>query len=242
MKPPLFRALQGLALSLGSPLGWLALRVSGGADPFIELVWHTGIYLYLTFGTAAAFVAFGWYVGHHEERQLERALHDELTGLYNLRYFRRRLQDEVGFARRHHHAVALLVGDLDWFKRVNDTWGHGAGDRVLAAVAHALVRMRRRGDTVARIGGEEFGIILPETDLPEALEVAERMRRAITALCFPAGEGPPEGITISFGAAASPAGAPLDAPTLRARADAALYQAKQSGRDRVSPAIPALAA
>jgi diguanylate cyclase (GGDEF)-like protein len=234
------RALQGLALSLASPLGWLLLRWLDGAHPWLELVWHPGVYVYLLLGTAAAFGSFGWYVGQQEARHRENSLHDALTGIYNTRYFRQRLDDERAFAARHDRPLALLVGDLDWFKKVNDTWGHVAGDRVLAAVAGAMMALRRRGDTIARIGGEEFGMILPETDLAEAVRVAERLREAVAALRFDAGfRGDPYGVTISFGAAAMVAGETLTAEALYERADRAMYAAKQAGRNRVSTGEPA---
>lgn len=243
------RALQGLALSAGSPLGWLLLRWLGGAHPWIELVWHPGVYLYMLLGTAAVFGAFGWYVGRQEALHRDNSLHDALTGLYNTRYFWQRFGDERAFAERHGRPLALLIGDIDLFKKVNDTWGHVAGDRVLAEVARALMDLRRRGDTVARIGGEEFGVILPETDLAEAVRVAERLREAVGALRFDAGfRGDPYGVTMSFGAAAMGADERLTPEALYDRADTAMYAAKRAGRNRVStgaagyPAAPLAAA
>lgn len=239
------RALQGLGLSLVSPLGWLLLRWLDGANLWLELAWRPGIYLYLLFGTAAAFVTFGWYVGRQEERHRENSLHDALTGLYNTRYFWQRLEDEHGFAVRHRRPLALLIGDIDWFKSVNDQWGHTAGDRVLATVADALMRLRRRGDTIARIGGEEFGVILPETGMAEAVHVAERLRGAVAALRFDAGfrGGDPYAVTMSFGAAVSPLEHPETFRALYERADQAMYAAKRAGRNRVgtgpAPRAPA---
>ena len=236
MRRPHIRALQGLVLSVGSPLGWLLLRWLDGANLFLELVWRPGIYIYLLFGTAAAFAGFGWYVGRQEERYRDFSLHDSLTGLYNTRYFRQRLEEEHGFALRHRRPLALLVGDLDWFKNINDQRGHVAGDRVLAAVAGALMRGRRRGDTIARIGGEEFGMILPETGLAEALQVAERLREAVAALRFDAGfrSGQPYGITISFGAVVLALEPPETVQSLYERADAAMYAAKRAGRNCIA--------
>jgi diguanylate cyclase (GGDEF)-like protein len=234
MRRPRVRALQGLALAVGSPLGWLALRAADGADPLLELLWRPGVYLYMLFGTALVFGAFGAYVGRQEERHRENSLHDALTDLYNTRYFWRRLREEQAFAVRHARPLALLVGDIDFFKRVNDRYGHAAGDRVLAAIADALMGLRRRGDTVARVGGEEFALILPETDLREAVQVAERLREAVAALRFDFEPGAkPLAVTMSFGAVANGTAAPLAASTLYTLADAAMYHAKQSGRNRV---------
>ena len=236
MKRPLVRALQGLVLSAGSPLGWLALQWYYGNAPGLELASHPGVYLYMLIGTAFAFSSFGWYVGWQEEQYRESSLHDELTGIYNRRYFWRCLMDEKAFADRHKHPLALLIGDIDLFKRVNDTYGHAAGDQVLAAVAGALMKLRRRGDTVARVGGEEFAVILPESGLADAVQTAERLREAIGALSFEFdGAGrKPFAVTISFGAAATPGQDWLTAADLFRQADAAMYRAKQSGRNRVA--------
>ena len=239
MKRPAVRALQGLALSLGSPLGWLLIRWLDGANLWLELVWRPGIYLYLLFGTAGAFAAFGWYVGRQEDRHRQNSLHDALTGLYNRRYFRDRLEDEHAFALRHRRPLALLIGDLDWFKRINDMWGHAAGDRVLAGVAGAMMRLRRRGDTIARIGGEEFGVILPETDLDEAIRVAERIREAVAELRFDGARSRlGYGVTMSFGAVVLPPDASESVAALYDRADAAMYAAKGAGRNRVATGAP----
>src|SRR5258707_343548 len=135
MKRPVVRALQGLALSVGSPLGWLALQWYEGSHPLIELLWHPGIYVYMLVCTALAFAGFGWYLGWQEELFRDNSLHDALTGLYNPRYFWLRLGDEQAFAARHRRPLSLLIGDLDLFKRVNDTHGHAVGNRVLVAVA-----------------------------------------------------------------------------------------------------------
>ncbi len=228
------RALQGVALSAGAPLGWLALQWLGGHDLGAELA-RPGVYVYMFVGSALAFVGFGWYAGAQEERYRETSLHDALTGLYNSRYFWGRLEDESGFAQRHGRPLALLIADLDFFKRVNDTWGHKAGDHVLASAAAAMLQARRRGDTLARVGGEEFAVILPETTLGEAEQVAQRLRAAVATLRF-AFERPPVrdfAITLSIGAAESLPERPLTPVDLFERADAAMYRAKQGGRDRV---------
>jgi len=234
MKKPMTRALQGASLAAVAPLGWMALQWLGGHDLGTELSQRPGAYVYMFFVSALAFTGFGWYAGAREEYHRENSLHDALTGLYNSRYFWGRLEDECSFAQRHGRPLALLIGDLDFFKRVNDTWGHQAGDRVLASVAAALMQARRRGDTVARVGGEEFAIILPETALAEARPVAERLRMAVAALrfSFERPEVHDFSIAISFGVAVSLPEAPLPAAELFRRADAAMYRAKQGGRDR----------
>jgi diguanylate cyclase (GGDEF)-like protein len=238
MKKPLVRALQGVGLSLGAPLGWMALQWLGGHHHSAELPQRPGVYVYMFVGSALAFIGFGWYSGTQEERHRETSLHDALTGLYNSRYFWGRLEDECSFAQRHGRPLALLIGDLDFFKRVNDTWGHQAGDHVLASVAAALMRGRRRGDTIARVGGEEFAVILPETGPVEAAQVAERLRAAVAAqrFSFERPEVRDFVVTMSFGVAAAAPERKLSAAQMFERADRAMYRAKQGGRDRVMAA------
>lgn len=159
----------------------------------------------------------------------ELASTDELTGLPNQRSFNEFVAVEIERARRHGRPLSLVLFDLDHFKLVNDTHGHPVGDRVLAEAARRLGRLARAQDTVARVGGEEFAWVLPETDGAGALQAAERAREAIGGAPFPVA-GP---LTVSAGLceleAAGPAAA---APDLFRLADVALYRAKQAGRNR----------
>ncbi|PWT79673.1 MAG: diguanylate cyclase response regulator [Acidobacteria bacterium] len=158
----------------------------------------------------------------------EAAFTDHLTGLPNRRRFERQLDREVARTLRYGHAFSLLMLDIDHFKLVNDTHGHEAGDQTLSRLGRVLQEGTRGIDLASRIGGEEFSVILTETDLIGALEVAERLRLAIKALEVP-GVG---GITASFGVAEFPS----DAQTAReliTLADNALYMAKREGRDRI---------
>jgi diguanylate cyclase (GGDEF)-like protein len=125
----------------------------------------------------------------------------------------------------------VVVCDLDYFKRVNDTYGHGAGDFVLHVFGERLLGTLREADLAGRIGGEEFLMVLPETDLSGARPFAERLRKAIASTPIPLPSGALS-ITCSLGIAERTA-ADLEAGQLLARADAALYQAKSSGRDQV---------
>jgi len=158
----------------------------------------------------------------------EAAFTDHLTGLANRRRFERQLEREVARTRRYGHPFCLLVLDIDHFKLVNDTYGHEGGDEALRRLGHVLQTGTRGVDTAARIGGEEFGIILTETDFEHGLEVAERLRKTISETDIPeAGH-----ITVSIGLAEF--AEPLrDGRELYASADAALYEAKRRGRDRV---------
>ncbi|BDG09148.1 GGDEF domain-containing response regulator [Anaeromyxobacter paludicola] len=173
---------------------------------------------------------------------------DPLTGLHNRRHLQERLAQELSRARRYGGPLSLLLVDLDHFKRVNDGYGHQAGDAALRAVAGILRTTLRTLDVCARFGGEEFAVLMPATDWSGALTVAERLRRRIAAaplLTAPALREPSAGpvevrMTASLGAAFMASGAQVGADELVRAADAALYRAKQQGRDATCLA-PALA-
>lgn len=159
---------------------------------------------------------------------------DPLTGLLNRRALVERLTTEMERALRYDTSVALLLVDLDHFKRVNDTHGHLAGDGVLRGVAELLTEEARSSDLVARYGGEEFLVVLPETDDAGAAVLAERMRERVAGHTFRAWEdGHTLRLTASIGVATFPAARIESVEDLFARADAALYRAKAEGRDRV---------
>jgi diguanylate cyclase (GGDEF)-like protein/PAS domain S-box-containing protein len=150
---------------------------------------------------------------------------DVVTGLANNRIFGERLIAEAERSRRHGRELSVVILDLDWFKSVNDTHGHAVGDRVLAEAARRLAAQTRHGELMARVGGEEFGWILPETGSANALMAAERARRAIEAEPFD-GVGT---VTVSAGVSSLEAGGDVEA--LMRMADGALYRAKASGRN-----------
>jgi len=157
---------------------------------------------------------------------------DELTRLANRRALGRRLDREIERAERFGHPLAVVAIDIDFFKILNDTAGHPTGDAALRVVAASLVAGVRRIDTVARMGGEEFLVLLPETALDEARVVAEKLRERIESETVPGGATQPGGrLTISLGVAALLPGETAEA--LLARADEALYAAKRHGRNRV---------
>jgi len=167
--------------------------------------------------------------------QLEQlATTDGLTGLYNHRQFYARLAEEVKRAKRYQHPLSLIMGDIDLFKQYNDTRGHVAGDKVLKIIAELISENARENDLVARYGGEEIAVILPETELATALVVAERMRSIIETSpeLLDVALQPGSPITMSFGIAQ------LDEATESPKgfvrlADAMLYRAKKNGRNRV---------
>jgi diguanylate cyclase (GGDEF)-like protein len=170
--------------------------------------------------------------------QAERlATTDGLTGLLNRRTFNGQLQRRLREAQRYNRPLSMLLLDIDHFKKVNDTYGHPAGDAVLRGVAQLLQNQARETDIVARFGGEEMALILPETDGRGALAIAERIRKGVAAAAHPTEQGNLR-VTASIGLATWPGAAP-DADTLVEAADKALYRAKEGGRNRVCAANPA---
>jgi diguanylate cyclase (GGDEF)-like protein len=167
------------------------------------------------------------------QRVREISITDELTSLYNYRYFRLRLRDEVFRSQRTGRPLSLVILDVDYFKNYNDTLGHPAGDQVLKQIAKILRNSIRDTDVAARYGGEEFCVILPEVDRNGARIFAERLRKAIEDHPFYKEEIQPNGkLTVSAGAATYPDDARI-IKELLVRADNALYRAKRMGRNRV---------
>lgn len=165
-------------------------------------------------------------------RRLERlAITDELTGLFNRRHLVHKLDMESARAWRYHNHLALLMLDLDRFKEINDRYGHACGDYILKEVAQILDDNTRSSDIVARFGGEEFTIILLETDGDRAYKVAENLRRIIYEKKFEY-EGQPIHLSVSIGLATYPDVA-LSPDELLRKSDQAMYQAKEAGRNKV---------
>src|SRR5829696_6691522 len=172
---------------------------------------------------AAQLVAYGLTV----DRLRSEADQDFLTGLANRRRFRKALGQEVERWRRYRMPCALLLLDIDHMKRVNDTHGHPAGDRVIRSVADVLAELSRDNDTAARLGGEEFALLLAGTDSEKAVAAAERVRVAVAERPLPeVGR-----FTVSLGVAACPSNAKSERELFSA-SDAALYAAKREGRNR----------
>lgn len=170
------------------------------------------------------------------ETELEQmATRDPLTGLLNRREMSRVLDEELQRARRYQRPMAVLWVDFDHFKDVNDTYGHAAGDSVLRSISRLLLGSVRSVDSIGRFGGEEFVIVLPEMDLEEAQETAERLRRKVAEEPQPLGNGEAVPLTISVGVAVYPDHGQT-ASTLCAAADKAMYLAKDRGRNCVAMA------
>jgi len=169
------------------------------------------------------------------ERLTLMATTDSLTGIANRRHFFERAGEELIRASRNDHPLCLLLLDIDHFKVINDTHGHQAGDTVLRKMAGRIDEMLRGSDLFGRLGGEEFGILLPETDMPAAIAIAERIRQHVSGLVI-THENLKLSVTVSLGVAQFPSdGERFD--LLFAEADRRLYRAKESGRNRVYPAV-----
>ena len=166
-----------------------------------------------------------------KEKLLMMAVTDELTGLFNRRYFMNRLNQEFERVKRYESAFTFIMIDIDHFKRINDIHGHLAGDSALKNAADILKKALRLTDTVGRIGGEEFAILLPETEIDHGVEIAERLRRKIdeSELRY---ESAKLKLTISAGISDSVL-SDETADSILKRADTALYRAKEEGRNRV---------
>lgn len=167
---------------------------------------------------------------------LDLADRDYLTGVANRRAFTDRARTEIQRSRRHKRPLSILLIDADHFKRINDVHGHLVGDAVLVALAKTLEAGARREDIIGRIGGEEFALLLPETALPQARELAERLRRAMAGYPIHA-HGKSIEVTVSIGMASVPldVGDPLTAAL--GTADSMLYKAKEAGRNCVWPKL-----
>jgi diguanylate cyclase (GGDEF)-like protein len=162
----------------------------------------------------------------------EVAIRDGLTNLYNRRFFAARLESEVARARSERAPLTVILIDVDHFKRINDLWGHAAGDAVLQRVADTLITYVHPYEMSARFGGEEFVALLPGASLADGTEIAERIREAIAHLSIPAlGAHATPHVTASLGVASLGPG-PETASDLLRRADQAMYDAKARGRNR----------
>jgi len=172
-------------------------------------------------------------VVQHEDQLEELAYADPLTKLGNRRYFEQTFEKELARARRSNQQLSLAILDVDHFKQINDTWGRPVGDRVLVAVARSILQSLRSYDSAARVGGEEFTVLLPGASLADSIRIVERVRTDIHAHAHVVADGQIVTFTCSAGLASleSPADTGQE---LMLAADRALYRAKNSGRDRIA--------
>jgi len=170
-------------------------------------------------------------IGLLQSKLRSQAIRDPLTNLFNRRYLEETLDRELARAAREGYSVCVVMMDLDHFKKVNDTYGHEAGDHVLKALANTLAEQSRRGDFACRFGGEEFVVVMPNIGIDTAFQRAEKLRRSLNSLYVPYG-GHNLTVTISMGIASYPMNGETREEVLRA-ADSAMYAAKKAGRDHI---------
>lgn len=167
------------------------------------------------------------------EKKLEHlATRDTLTGLYNRNELERRIKKDMALAVRYEHPISFFLMDIDYFKRINDRHGHQAGDRVLRSLADTMNKSVRNTDYIARYGGEEFVVVLPETTISMAEEIAERLRNEVDDTAIEFDDSERLSITISVGVSAYPENGKVWTELIKA-ADSAMYAAKNHGRNRV---------
>jgi len=201
-----------------------AASLDAGADDFVTKPW-TKVVLLARLRNGAR------HIRDEREKQL-LMITDSLSGAFNRRQLTKQLPSEISRATRDSHPLTLIMVDVDGFKQINDRYGHVVGDQVIAGLSQRVRGLIREADWVARYGGEEFAIVLPETPLEKAIEVAERFRRELAEvpLATTAGELT---VTASFGVAELSVGTD-SADSLLDRADKAMYESKRGGRNRVS--------
>ncbi|HVG27425.1 MAG TPA: GGDEF domain-containing protein [Acidobacteriaceae bacterium] len=236
---PKVRALRaparGLAAMLMVLMSVFLLRVAVSLQPSnqrnagVETLGHHATMVCVTL---LGFSFVGMFVAEAKRRLHEETRLDSLTGLRNRRAFEEIAQQEILLAGREGSPLTLLMMDLDFFKKLNDTWGHALGDRALRAFGGVLLTATGSGDAVARLGGEEFAMLLPGRSARSALGVAERLRATVEGLRLSEGDELVR-FTVSIGISSMrPGETSIDA--MFRRADQALYQAKRDGRNRVT--------
>jgi diguanylate cyclase (GGDEF)-like protein len=230
-------ACAGGLLSAGAPLGLFAVR--GPAEDEGSTSWRRAVreaakeprdYIYVALSTAIAFTLFGYVLGRQADRLAELSETDPLTGLSNVRGLLERLEIELARTRRYREPLALLLVDLDGLKRINDRFGHHAGDEAIRILADAIRSQLRETDFAARWGGDEFAVVAPNTTENAAVALAERIRSSILR------QGKGWTLSGSVGVATiDPRTKEVieDPAALMRAADAALYEAKRTGRNKV---------
>jgi diguanylate cyclase (GGDEF)-like protein len=202
-------------------------RVRGldlGADDYITKPF--------SFSELLARIRVGSRVVQYQQRLEYQTQVDSLTGLFNRRAFEKKIQEEFERSKRYHNSLSVLILDIDNFKMINDTYGHHGGDAALVKIAETFKEKTRQSDFASRYGGEEFVLILPETDQESALQVANKIHASIRSCAFGTAARPFT-LTVSIGVSSTSARFYADWRDLVDDADRALYVAKNSGKDRV---------
>ncbi len=226
------RTVQTVLLAILADISFVSVEVAAGLNPLAEFRQHPLLYFYIFLGTILTFGVFGSIIGHREDMLGKMAYSDPLTGLFNSRHLWARIHGEFALAGRHSTPVSLVIFDLDNFKKVNDDHGHPVGDHFLQLVGQTIQSMMREGEIAARVGGEEFALLLPHTSAKEATIVAERICHAIGQGRIKV-DGYELGVTMSAGVACTLDHVGQSAEAIYRLADQALLRAKREGRNRV---------
>ena len=230
------RAAQGFLLGVGAPLGWMCITHVMGLtrhDPLYEAV----LYAYMAVGSILVIVGFALAISKSEEHFAKMSLLDPLTSLYNSRYLLTRADQEFALYQRTSQDMALIMGDIDHFKYVNDQYGHSVGDIVLQQVAKIMQNSARKVDIVARVGGEEFAVLVPNSKSKGAIILAERIRAKVEETPIMIPDGRSINVKLSLGVSSTEEFIPEVFNELYESADNALYRAKRDGRNRVVKAV-----
>lgn len=227
------RILQFFWFAVAMDIMLVMTEFVAGISPLTDIARHPWLYGYIFLVTVAAFSFFGAMVGSREDELEKLALRDSLTGLFNSRYLWARMDEQWATGRREKSVSSLVLFDLDFFKRVNDKYGHPVGDELLKRVGRILGNAARKGDTVARIGGEEFVFFLPDTSAIDAAAIAERIRNTISLTTLATDGQQQVKITISAGVSGTGDYIGTTPQALYSQADKALYLAKSQGRNKV---------
>jgi diguanylate cyclase (GGDEF)-like protein len=229
------RGIAGLLAMAGLYFGVVAITALVSANPETQSPAHTPMFLNFTLVSIVVMFTFTVLAQRRLQQQLEYDMrHDFLTGALDRRAFEEAGEQELAASIRYTRPLSLIFLDLDHFKRINDQYGHKAGDETLKRASQDLARHLRKSDVFARTGGEEFGILLPETNHPDALSLASRILREVEKRPLPV-QGH-EHITVSAGVASVAGGTSITWEAFTKAADDALYDAKHNGRNCVSSA------
>ncbi len=227
------RILQFFLFAVAMDALLILAEFAAGISPLEDIIQHPWLYSYIFLGTVSAFSFFGAMVGSREDQLEKLALRDPLTGLFNSRYLWARMDEQWATGKREKSVSSLVLFDLDFFKKINDNYGHPVGDELLKRIGQILQHAARKGDIVARIGGEEFVFFLPGTLAEDAASIAERIRDTISQTTTTTQSKQSIKITISAGVSSTSDYTTTTPHALYSQADQALYLAKEQGRNRV---------
>ncbi len=226
------RAIQFFLFAMAMDILLILVELAAGVSPLTDIARNPWLYGYTLLGPLTAFSVLGAMIGSREDQLEKLALRDSLTGLFNSRYLWARIDEQWATGKREKSVSSLILFDLDFFKRVNDRHGHPAGDELLKRIGEILRHEARKGDTAARLGGEEFVVFLPNTLATDAAAIAERIRNTISLTTMTI-NGQQIKITISAGVAGTADYNVTTPQDLYSQADKALYLAKEQGRNKV---------